>query len=80
MIFNTLKTKLSSTNKPHVYGSATLRTATASTEFTGDAHIGVGFKKWGFITSFTYSDKFRFFNGRLWSAIWQSSKNRSRKR
>lgn len=56
MIFNTLKTKLSSTNKPHVYGSATLRTATASTEFTGHAHIGVGFKKWGFLTSFTYSD------------------------
>lgn len=56
MIFNTLKTKLSATEKPQVYGSATLRTATASTEFTGHAHIGVGFKKWGFVTSFTYSD------------------------
>ena len=56
MIFNTLKTKLSVADTPLVYGSATLRTATASTEFTGHAHVGVGFKKWGFVTSFTYSN------------------------
>ena len=55
MIFNTLKTKLSLTEKPITYGSTTLRTATASNEFTGHANIGVGFKKWGFLTSFTYS-------------------------
>lgn len=53
MVFNTLRPQLSDSVK--VYGSATLRTATASGEFTGHAHVGAGFKKWGFVTSFSYS-------------------------
>ena len=55
MVFSTLSPQLSKTEKPQVYGSATLRGATASGEFTGHAHVGAGFKKWGFLTSFTYS-------------------------
>ena len=55
MVFSTLTPQISKTEKPQVYGSATLRGATASGEFTGHAHIGAGFKKWGFLTSFTYS-------------------------
>lgn len=55
MVFNTLSPKISQLAEPLLSGSATLRGATASGEFTGHAHIGVGFKKWGFLTSFTYS-------------------------
>ena len=55
MVFNSIKTRISNGDKPLIYGSATLRTATASSEFTGHAHLGAGFKKWGFLTSFSYS-------------------------
>lgn len=55
MVFTTLSPELSKTEKPLLHGSATIRGATASDEFTGHAHIGVGFRKWGFLTSFTYS-------------------------
>ena len=55
MVFTTLSPELSKTEKPLLHGSATIRGATASGEFTGHAHIGVGFRKWGFLTSFTYS-------------------------
>lgn len=55
MVFNTLKPRLSVNEKPLAYGSATLRTATASQEYTGHLHVGVGLKKWGFLTSYTAS-------------------------
>ncbi len=55
MVFNTLKPKFATGENPLLYGSATLRTATASQELTGHLHVGVGFKKWGFITSYTAS-------------------------
>lgn len=55
MVFNTLRPKLSSCKSPVVYGSATVRTATASNELTGHLHAGVGWKKWGFVTSISAS-------------------------
>lgn len=55
MVFNTLRPRLSISGTPQVYGSATLRTASASEEQTAHVHFGVGFEKWGFLTSFTVS-------------------------
>lgn len=55
MIFNTLQPRLTHRDTPVVYGSATVRTATASDELTAHLHAGVGFSKWGFLTSFTTS-------------------------
>lgn len=55
MVFNTLRPRLSISGTPQVYGSATLRTASASEEQTAHVHFGVGFEKWGFLTSFTAS-------------------------
>ena len=53
MVFNTLRPRLSTDSNPVVYGSATLRTATASGEISGHAHAGVGWSKWGLLTSFS---------------------------
>lgn len=55
MVFNTLRSKLSVTKSPVVYGSAIVRTATASNELTAHLHAGVGWRKWGLVTSFTTS-------------------------
>ena len=55
MVFNTLRPKLSVAKSPVVYGSATVRTASASNELTAHLHAGVGWRKWGFVTSFTTS-------------------------
>lgn len=55
MVFNTPQPRLAAGDKPIVYGSATIRTATASSELTEHVHAGLGWKKWGFITSFTHS-------------------------
>lgn len=55
MVFNTLRPRLSVTETPIVYGAATVRTATASGELTSHIHAGVGWKRWGFLTSFTAS-------------------------
>lgn len=55
MVFNTLRPKLATGKSPVVYGSATVRTASASNELTAHIHAGVGWKKWGFLTSFTTS-------------------------
>ncbi len=55
MVFNTLKPRLATETAPIVYGSATIRTATASSELTEHVHAGVGWRKWGFITSFSHS-------------------------
>ena len=55
MVFSTLHPQLSKNDKPLFNTSATLRTATASGEFTGHLHLGVGFKKWALLTSYTAS-------------------------
>ena len=55
MIFNTVQPKLAKDKSPVVYGSATVRTATASNELTAHLHAGVGWKKWGFVTSVSAS-------------------------
>lgn len=55
MVFNTLSPQFSSGDKPRLMASATLRSATASSELTGHAHVGVGWEHWAFLTSFTYS-------------------------
>ena len=55
MSFSTLRPRLSANNSLVAYGSATVRTATASNELTAHLHAGVGWKKWGFLTSFTTS-------------------------
>lgn len=55
MVFNTLRPRLAVDKSPVLYGSATVRTATASNEFTAHLHAGVGWKKWGFATSLTAS-------------------------
>lgn len=55
MVFNTLRPQLATDKSPVVYGSATVRTATASNELTAHLHAGAGWRKWGFLTSLTYS-------------------------
>ncbi len=55
MLFNTLRPRFAKDETPVVYGSATVRAATASNELTTHVHAGVGFKHWGFLTSFTHS-------------------------
>lgn len=55
MTFSTLHSPLSTTDSPLIFGSATLRTATASNELTEHVHFGVGWKKWSFVTSFSHS-------------------------
>ena len=55
MVFSTLEPRLSVGNNPLYYGSATVRTATASSELTAHVHAGVGWKRWALLTSFTYS-------------------------
>lgn len=55
MLFNTLRPRLATGKSPLVYGSATVRAATASGELTGHVHAGVGWKKWGFVTSVSAS-------------------------
>ena len=55
MVFSTLEPRLSVGDKPLYYGSATVRTATASSELTAHVHAGVGWKRWALLTSFTYS-------------------------
>ena len=55
MVFSTLQPRLSADCKPVVYGAATVRTATASNEFTAHVHAGVGWRRWALLTSFTTS-------------------------
>ena len=55
MLFSTLKPRLSASKKPVVYGSATIRTATASDELTAHIDAGVGWRRWALLTSLSYS-------------------------
>ena len=56
MSFQTLTPKFSSSAKPEISGSTTLRTSTANGEQTGHIHVGIGGEKWASVTSFTRSD------------------------
>lgn len=51
MSFRTLMPELSLTDNPLIIGSAVMRYATANNERTGHFDIGVGWRKWAFITS-----------------------------
>ena len=55
MVFSTIQSCLSKNGKPVAFGSATVRTATASNELTAHVHAGVGWKRWALLTSFTSS-------------------------
>ena len=55
MIFNTLSPQFSDGVTPKEMASATLRGATASGEFTGHAHFGLGWERWAILSSFSYS-------------------------
>lgn len=55
MVFSTLSPRLSAGEEPLFYGSATVRAATASDEFTAHLHVGVGWRRWALLTSFTTS-------------------------
>ena len=55
MVFSTLTPRLATDTRPVAYGAATVRTATASNEFTAHVHAGVGWRHWALLTSFTTS-------------------------
>ena len=55
MVFSTLRPRLAQDRKVTAFGSATVRTATASNELTAHLHAGVGWKRWALLTSFTAS-------------------------
>lgn len=55
MVYNTVSPRLAIGDEPHLFGSATVRTATASNELTAHMHVGVGWKRWAFLTSYSAS-------------------------
>ena len=54
MVFNTLRARPVAKGVDFT-GSATVRTASASSEKTGHIHFGVGLERWAFLSSLTYS-------------------------
>ncbi len=56
MSFYTLTPKLSINDSPLVTGAATARYSSAANEMTGHFNVGVGWKKFAMLTSFTYSN------------------------
>jgi hemoglobin/transferrin/lactoferrin receptor protein len=56
MNFYTLRPILSSNEKPFVRVNALTRYATANEEKTGHLDFNIGLKKWGFVTSISFSD------------------------
>ncbi len=56
MNFYTKKPTISYYDDMQVRGTGMLRYATASNEKTGHFDVNLGFKKWGFLTSVTYTD------------------------
>jgi len=56
MSFFTLDPAFGRPGKKQIRTQATLRTASANAEKTGHADISIGFQKWAFLTSLTYSD------------------------
>jgi len=55
MSFNTLSAMLSDTTFPYVKGNVVSRFSSATTENTNHFDVNVGWKKWAFLTSYTYS-------------------------
>lgn len=56
MSFYTLAPQYSLSESPFIKGSTVIRQATANKEFTGHLDLNVGFHKWSFVTSLSYSD------------------------
>lgn len=56
MNFKTREPQLSLEKKAKVSGNGVFRFSSAGTELTGHADVNVGFKKWAFVTSVSYSD------------------------
>ena len=56
MNFMTLKPKFSLDNKPQVYGKGVYRFSSANLEQTFHTDVSLGFKKWAFLSSFSFSD------------------------
>ena len=55
MSFNTKKPKLSYQDSLIINSSSTIRYASANQEQTVNANVNLGFKKWGFLSHFTYT-------------------------
>jgi hemoglobin/transferrin/lactoferrin receptor protein len=56
MSFKTLTARLTTTDRPYIKGQAFTRWSSANMEKTGHFDINIGFKKWAFVTSLSYSD------------------------
>ncbi len=56
MDFHTLRVKLSTGEGTHFSGNAFTRYSSANNEKTGHLDFNIGSKKWGFLTSVSYSD------------------------
>ncbi|NUO82092.1 TonB-dependent receptor [candidate division KSB1 bacterium] len=56
MGFHTLTPSFSKNGPPLVKGTATLRNSSASFEKTGHADLSLGWQKWAFLSSVTYTD------------------------
>ena len=56
MSFQTMSPELSPDDKILVKGGSTLRFSSAGNEQTAHLHVGVGWEKWGLLSSFTHSD------------------------
>lgn len=56
MSFYTKKAQLSYKNEPYISGNAITRYATANHEKTGHLDLNLGYKKWAFLTSVSYTD------------------------
>ena len=56
MEFNTLSPQFSFSDSPLINGSALTRYSSANNEKTGHLDFAVGFEKWGFLSSLTYSE------------------------
>lgn len=56
MNFKTQEPQLTLTSKPNIKGNGVFRFSSAATELTGHADLNVGFKKFAFLTSVTYSN------------------------
>jgi hemoglobin/transferrin/lactoferrin receptor protein len=56
MSFQTLTPQLSHSDEPLVTGKAVMRTSSANKEKTGHFDVGIGWKKWALVTSFSSWD------------------------
>jgi hemoglobin/transferrin/lactoferrin receptor protein len=56
MDFHTLSVKLSASEEKQISGNAFTRYSSANNEKTGHVDLNLGYKKWGFLSSLSYSD------------------------